>query len=69
MSVGRHSPASLSIVSASTPDDTHKVGDGADWSNLMARSQDGDRKAYRMLLEGVTPYIRSLAAASNSLPM
>ena len=62
MSAGRHSPASLSIVSASTPDDSHKVGDGADWSNLMARSQDGDRKAYRMLLESVTPYIRSLAA-------
>src|SRR5215472_9838102 len=62
MLAGRHSPAWLSIVSASTPDDSHKAGDGADWSKLMARSQDGDREAYRTLLEGVTPYIRSLAA-------
>jgi len=27
----------------------------------MARAQDGDREAYRKLLEGVTPYLRSLA--------
>jgi len=68
MSVGRHSPASLSIVSASTLDDSHKAGDGADWSKLMARSQDGDREAYRTLLEGVTPYIRSLAARCFKQP-
>ena len=68
MSAGRRSPTQLTIVSASTPDDTHKAGDGADWSNLMARSQDGDRKAYRMLLESVTPYIRSLAARCFKQP-
>ena len=27
----------------------------------MAQAQDGDRQAYRTLLEGITPYIRSLA--------
>ena len=66
MSAGRRSPTQLTIVSASTPDDTH--GDGADWSKLMARSQDGDREAYRTLLEGVTPYIRSLAARCFKQP-
>jgi RNA polymerase sigma factor (sigma-70 family) len=33
-----------------------------DWSVLMARAQDGDRVAYRRLLEDITPYLRSLAA-------
>lgn len=28
----------------------------------MARAQDGDRRAYRALLENVTPYLRTLAA-------
>jgi RNA polymerase sigma-70 factor (ECF subfamily) len=32
------------------------------WSALMARAQDGDRIAYRRLLEEITPYLRSLAA-------
>ena len=68
MSAGRHSPASLTIVSASTPDDSHKAGDSAEWSKLMARSQGGDREAYRTLLEGVTPYIRSLAARCFKQP-
>ncbi len=33
-----------------------------DWSILMARAQGGDRRAYRRLLEEITPYLRSLAA-------
>src|SRR5712691_8124529 len=33
----------------------------SDWSSLMRRAQDGDREAYRTLLEGMTPYLRSLA--------
>lgn len=33
-----------------------------DWSILMARAQDGDRDAYRHLLNEITPYLRSLAA-------
>jgi hypothetical protein len=33
-----------------------------DWSQLMARAQDGDRDAYRALLEDITPYLRALAA-------
>ena len=33
-----------------------------DWAALRARAQDGDRVAYRRLLEDITPYVRSLAA-------
>ena len=40
---------------------TREVHD-VDWTLLMARAQDGDKDAYRRLLEGVTPYLRSLAA-------
>ena len=36
--------------------------DRAPWSALMARAQDGDRVAYRRLLEDITPYLRALAA-------
>lgn len=45
--------SNLEAESASTP--------GHGWSKLMARAQDGDREAYRKLLESVTPYLRSLA--------
>jgi RNA polymerase sigma-70 factor (ECF subfamily) len=34
----------------------------ADWSVLMAKSQDGDQQAYAALLRSLTPYVRSLAA-------
>jgi RNA polymerase sigma factor (sigma-70 family) len=32
-----------------------------DWSICMARAQNGDREAYRRLLEEIAPYIRSIA--------
>jgi RNA polymerase sigma-70 factor (ECF subfamily) len=32
-----------------------------DWSVLMARGQDGDAQSYRLLLQGITPYLRALA--------
>lgn len=32
-----------------------------DWSVLMARSQGGDQRSYRLLLIGITPYLRALA--------
>lgn len=37
------------------------------WSALMARAQDGDRVAYRRLLEEITPYLRRLAARHRAL--
>jgi RNA polymerase sigma-70 factor, ECF subfamily len=33
-----------------------------DWTDLMTRAQDGDRHAYRALLEDMTPFLRALAA-------
>jgi len=33
-----------------------------DWSALMTQAQDGDRHAYRVLLEDVSPYLRALAS-------
>jgi len=39
-----------------------RVSHEFDWTVFMARAQGGDRDAYRRLLEGVTPYLRSLAA-------
>jgi len=33
----------------------------SDWSTLMARGQDGDQAAYRLLLESIAPYLRALA--------
>jgi len=39
-----------------------KEGGPRDWSGLMARAQNGDRRAYRALLEDMTPYLRAMAA-------
>ncbi len=62
MSAGQHNPnKSLTLVAGSAVDDARTTGDGLDWSELMAQAQNGDRKAYRKLLEGMTPYLRSLA--------
>jgi RNA polymerase sigma-70 factor (ECF subfamily) len=42
--------------------DARETGGGLDWSKLMARAQDGDRCAYRILLEDLAPYLRSIAS-------
>jgi RNA polymerase sigma-70 factor (ECF subfamily) len=66
----RHTPPLKLVASSgavSTADAGHS-GDGRsapherDWSDLMARAQDGDRRAYRELLEDMTPFLRALAA-------
>src|SRR6516225_2416604 len=65
MSPGRRrSTPPLTLVSSSGP--TGRIGDTRsagerDWSRLMARAQDGDRDAYRTLLQDITPYLRALA--------
>jgi RNA polymerase sigma-70 factor, ECF subfamily len=71
MTPGRRRTASLRLVT-SGPTDTRveatddrnagRVAGVRDWSRLMARAQGGDRDAYRTLLEGITPYVRALAA-------
>lgn len=39
-----------------------------DWAILMARAQDGDRAAYRRLLEEIAPYLRVLATRRHRDP-
>lgn len=45
----------LTVVSSKGP--IHE----RNWSDLMARAQDGDRQAYKHLLTEIEPYIRSVA--------
>jgi RNA polymerase sigma factor (sigma-70 family) len=54
----RRQPA-LRLVASAPHGDAEKAGD---WSRLMTAAQDGDRAAYRALLEAVTPYVRALAS-------
>jgi RNA polymerase sigma-70 factor (ECF subfamily) len=42
--------------------DPHSIDRDVDWSILMARAQNGDRDAYRRLLNEITPYLRALSA-------
>ncbi len=53
-------PPQLTLVGAPSTDQPRKA-DALDWSKLMAQAQDGDRQAYRTLLQDITPYLRSLA--------
>jgi RNA polymerase sigma factor (sigma-70 family) len=60
---GRRSSLTLVASSADAPVGAERNTNRArDWSGLMARAQDGDRHAYRTLLEDMTPYLRTLAA-------
>lgn len=51
-----------SAESSKTRDPARRGDRTLDWSICMARAQEGDREAYRRLLEEITPYLRSLAA-------
>jgi RNA polymerase sigma-70 factor (ECF subfamily) len=60
---GRRSSLTLVTSSAgAAPGVERNTNPARDWSGLMARAQDGDRHAYRTLLEDMTPYLRTLAA-------
>jgi RNA polymerase sigma-70 factor (ECF subfamily) len=66
----RHTPSLTLVASSGAASTVHAGGVGderntprpRDWSGLMVRAQDGDRRAYRALLEDMTPYLRVLAA-------
>lgn len=68
MSIKRHhGSVSLTLV---TPD-TGSAGRSevsSNWSELMTRTQGGDRQAYRALLQEMTPYLRSIAARCFKRP-
>jgi RNA polymerase sigma factor (sigma-70 family) len=56
----RRQPA-LRLVASAARGGAEKAGE-RDWSRLMAAAQDGDRAAYRALLEAVAPFVRALAS-------
>jgi RNA polymerase sigma-70 factor, ECF subfamily len=61
MSAERHPRSvSLTLVQPAAAD-VRRTDGTSDWSRLMARAQDGDRQAYRALLQDITPYLRSIA--------
>jgi RNA polymerase sigma-70 factor (ECF subfamily) len=68
MRAGRfHRGARLTLVASSGSEvttDARRPDGSLDWSRMMARAQDGDRQAYRALLEDMAPYLRALAARS-----
>ena len=68
MSVRQPTRAPLTLVQAGDDAGASAAGANSDWSILMARAQDGDRESYRALLEGVTPYVRSLASRCFKQP-
>ncbi len=47
--------------SATEPRATSLATSSETWAALMARAQDGDKDAYRALLNGIVPYLRALA--------
>ena len=68
MTRARHTRSiQLTLVAAASADGMRNAG-GLDWSKLMARAQDGDRQAYRTLLQDLTPYVRSIAARCFKQP-
>lgn len=69
MSTGRYSRSPpLTLIPGSSVHDERRAGGGRDWSKLMARAQDGDRQAYRTLLEDLAPYLRSIAGRCFKQP-
>jgi RNA polymerase sigma-70 factor (ECF subfamily) len=38
-----------------------RAADDAEWAALMLRAQDGDKDAYRVLLQAIVPYLRAIA--------
>jgi len=63
----RNTPT-LKLVTSVAPDNRPALRRQSDWSALMARAQDGDRDAYRTLLEQIEPFVRSIAARCFNSP-
>jgi RNA polymerase sigma-70 factor (ECF subfamily) len=49
------------LVAKAEPGAGSKPTIDRNWSDLMVLAQDGDRRAYRALLEAVTPHVRTMA--------
>lgn len=53
------------VVVHEAPEGQDAAAHDAGWSILMAHAQDGDRRAYRLLLEQIAPYLRTLAGSRH----
>ena len=56
----RSMPPRLALVEPDSAERAQPIHE-LDWSIAMARAQEGDRDAYRRLLEGIAPFLRFLA--------
>ena len=56
----RSMPPRLALVEPDSAERAQRIHE-LDWSIAMARAQEGDRDAYRRLLEGIAPFLRFLA--------
>jgi RNA polymerase sigma factor (sigma-70 family) len=50
-------PEQMRPIATDLPD---CASDGEHWAQLMLQAQDGDRAAYHVLLQAVTPYLRAI---------
>jgi RNA polymerase sigma-70 factor (ECF subfamily) len=67
----RNRSVPLTLVTSASPtsaDHAQANGIKSNWSALMAHAQDGDREAYRTLLNEISPYLRSRAVRCFSDP-
>ncbi len=64
LSFARGAASATSMAEAGQPQPApaiDRVADDARWAAWMLRAQDGDKDAYRLLLQAVAPYVRAIA--------
>ncbi|MDE1933529.1 sigma factor [Bradyrhizobium sp.] len=60
--MARHSGSRIPVLRRVAVRSTQPIASNPGWDTLMARAGEGDRAAYRRLLQEITPYLRFLAA-------
>lgn len=56
------------LVTEPKQDLHHEIARDAQWSQMMAAAQDGDRAAYERLLRDIVPFIRAVVVRQNRRP-
>lgn len=57
----KHQAASVARMPEAARAQADGTQDDALWASLMLRAQDGDKDAYRLLLQSIAPYVRAIA--------
>lgn len=60
--MARHSGSRIPVLRRVAVRSTQPIASNPSWDTPMARAGEGDRAAYRRLLQEITPYLRFLAA-------